>query len=198
MIFRDRLNSKRSGFTLLELLIVIAVIGILAAIGFVNLQKFIRVNRLKEAQFQVSVAVNQTRDLVRRYGQRYDFRMSETQLRYYPKKLDNSTPKKMVQDTSTTAPPSGTAKYANGIKINTTVGVKGIFSIAPATTNADNEPEAGFEIFGPTGFFPASTQCLVLQSGSDSQDPKVAIKILAVTGKIVQSGVFYDLSDSPC
>jgi prepilin-type N-terminal cleavage/methylation domain-containing protein len=80
MIFQERLNSKKAGFTLLELLIVIAVVGILATIGFVNLQSFIRVNRLKEAQFQISVAVNQTRDLVRRYGQRYSFRMSETQL----------------------------------------------------------------------------------------------------------------------
>jgi prepilin-type N-terminal cleavage/methylation domain-containing protein len=197
MIFRDR-RSKKSGFTLLELLVVIAVIGVLSAIGFYNLQKFIQINRLKEAQFQVSVAVTRTRDLVRRYGQRYSFRMSETQLRYYPQKLDGSTPRKMARDTSTTAPLSVTAKYANGIKINTTAGVKGIFSTTPADTNAASEPEYSFDIYGPTGFFPASTQCLVLQSGSGSQDPKVAIKILAVSGKIVQSGVFYDISNSPC
>jgi hypothetical protein len=104
----------------------------------------------------------------------------------------------MAKDSSSTAPPSANAKYANGIKINTTAGVKGIFKTTPADTNTDGEAEASFDIYGPTGFFSASTQCLVLQSGSGSQDPKVAIKILGVSGKIVQSGVFYDLSESPC
>jgi type IV pilus assembly protein PilA len=58
-----------SGFTLLELLIVIAMIGILAAVGFNAMAQFRARQHLRESQLQFSQTVERARALSRRYSQ---------------------------------------------------------------------------------------------------------------------------------
>jgi type IV pilus assembly protein PilA len=60
--------KRHSGFTLLELLVVIAMIGVLAAIGFNSLTQFRAGQRLREAQLEFSQTVERARALSRRYS----------------------------------------------------------------------------------------------------------------------------------
>jgi type IV pilus assembly protein PilA len=60
--------KRHSGFTLLELLIVIALIGVLAAVGFNAMTQFRAGQRLREAQLQFSQTVERARALSRRYS----------------------------------------------------------------------------------------------------------------------------------
>jgi type IV pilus assembly protein PilA len=68
-------SARRHGYTLLELLVVIAIIGIVAAIGFVNIQKSIRAQQLREVQVQFAQTIERARGLARRYGYTYEVRL---------------------------------------------------------------------------------------------------------------------------
>jgi type IV pilus assembly protein PilA len=60
--------KRNSGFTLLELLIVIAMIGVLAAIGFNAMSQFRASQRLRESQLQFSQTIERARTISRRYS----------------------------------------------------------------------------------------------------------------------------------
>jgi type IV pilus assembly protein PilA len=60
--------KRQPGFTLLELLIVIAMIGVLAAIGFNAMAQFRASQRLRETQLQFSQTVERARAVSRRYS----------------------------------------------------------------------------------------------------------------------------------
>jgi type IV pilus assembly protein PilA len=68
-------HKHQQGYTLLELLVVIAIIGIVAAVGFVNIQKSIRAQKLREVQVQFAQTVERARGLARRYGYTYEIRL---------------------------------------------------------------------------------------------------------------------------
>jgi prepilin-type N-terminal cleavage/methylation domain-containing protein len=76
--------QRRDGFTLLQMLVVIAIIGIVAAVGFVNIQKSIRAQKLREVQLQFAQTLERARGLARRYGYTYEIRL-------HPKKITAPT-----------------------------------------------------------------------------------------------------------
>ncbi len=60
---------KRAGFTLIEILVVLAVVGILLAIGFSALTRYIARTQFNDAQQVLVQALNRARDQSRRTSQ---------------------------------------------------------------------------------------------------------------------------------
>jgi type IV pilus assembly protein PilA len=75
-MIRPAIFKRRDGFTLLEMLVVIAIIGLLAAIGFNSLGTYRASLRVRDAQAQVTTAAERARSLARRYGQNYRLTVS--------------------------------------------------------------------------------------------------------------------------
>jgi prepilin-type N-terminal cleavage/methylation domain-containing protein len=64
----------KKGLTLTEVLVVVAIIGIISALGITTFQRQIEHNRLKEAQFQLVKILERARSFSKRYS--YNFQVS--------------------------------------------------------------------------------------------------------------------------
>lgn len=73
-------GSRRAGFTLLELVIVVAIMSILAAVGFVSLSGFRGKQNLKKTTDEVVAAIigTQKRSISQDAGKRWNMRFSNT------------------------------------------------------------------------------------------------------------------------
>jgi prepilin-type N-terminal cleavage/methylation domain-containing protein len=204
--------SAKNGFTLLEMLVVIAIIGIIAAIGFVNYNKTIKVQRLREAQGQFAQAIERARTLSRRYSQDYRLGISNKRYRIVPLTLVTTTSgtgvktSTITEDTASDAPPSFTAEFANGVVMGTGIAAASRFGVfnkynEPDSINSQGEGEFIFTISGPNGrIWLANAKCYVMQYDSTTTTPKTALTIAGVTGKVVSRGIFYNKTstDNPC
>jgi prepilin-type N-terminal cleavage/methylation domain-containing protein len=204
--------SAKNGFTLLEMLVVIAIIGIIAAIGFVNYNKTIKVQRLREAQGQFTQAIERARTLSRRYSQDYRLGISNKRYRIVPLTLVTTTSgtgvktSTITEDTASDAPPSFAAEFANGVVMGTGTALAsryGEFNRYDifASTNPQGEGELQLIVNGPNGrIWSANQTCFVMQYDSGTTTPKTALTIAGVTGKVVSRGIFYNKTstDNPC
>jgi prepilin-type N-terminal cleavage/methylation domain-containing protein len=201
----------KNGFTLLEMLIVIAIIGIIAAIGFVNYNKTIQVQRLREAQGQFTQAIERARTLSRRYSQDYRLGISNKRYRIVPLVLvvtttAGVTTSTITEDTASDAPPSITEEFANGVVMGTGTAASSRFGDLNkyndlVSTNPQAEQEDRITISGPNGrIWLANEKCYVMQFDSNTTTPKTAMTIVGVTGKVVSRGIFYNKTstDNPC
>ena len=68
-------KGYREGFTLLELLLVLAIIGILAALGFSNFMSAQREAQLQEATAQFATDLQRARSTAQRYNQNASVRL---------------------------------------------------------------------------------------------------------------------------
>jgi prepilin-type N-terminal cleavage/methylation domain-containing protein len=64
-------GPKLNGFTLLELLIVIGIIGVISALGFNTLATYRQTQRLNQSRSEVVVALERARQYTRRYNVTY-------------------------------------------------------------------------------------------------------------------------------
>jgi prepilin-type N-terminal cleavage/methylation domain-containing protein len=204
-------SKTKNGFTLLEMLIVIAIIGIIAAIGFVNYNKTIKVQRLREAQGQFTQAIERARTLSRRYSQDYRLAISNKRYRIVPLVLvvtttAGVTTSTITEDTASDAPPSITEEFANGVVMGTGTAAGSRFGDLNkyndlVSTNPQAEQEDRITISGPNGrIWLANEKCYVMQFDSNTTTPKTAMTIVGVTGKVVSRGIFYNKTstDNPC
>jgi prepilin-type N-terminal cleavage/methylation domain-containing protein len=76
------------GFSLVEMLIVLSVVGILTALGFSSLEGLRRSSELREVQFKVGGDFERARQFARRYGVRYLVEINETTGDYVIKPVD--------------------------------------------------------------------------------------------------------------
>ena len=176
----------QNGFTLLELLLVIAVIGVIAAVGFWALGSTRNAFRLREAQTQLTQTVDRARTLSRRFGRNYliEVRLPTTganpknySYRISPRRfvrdyVNGTTSYPEVPDTDSNKPPVFEIELPKGIGFgalanNTSVRIAGPFGrLADVSTNKF---------------------CFVLL---DSSTPiSAGVELLGVTGKVVSRGL---------
>jgi type IV pilus assembly protein PilA len=172
------------GYTLLELLVVIAIVGIVAAVGFVNIQKSIQAQKLREVQVQFAQTIERARGLARRYGYSYEIRL-------HPKKTTAPTrnfwfeaiPQQQsinyaLASTATANTTKTTPTDAPTLTYELPAGIK----IAYLVNNVDPGFD-GFTITGPFGRTDVGAKKYCF--GLDNDDLIAQVDVLGVTGKAV-------------
>jgi prepilin-type N-terminal cleavage/methylation domain-containing protein len=72
------MKPQQKGFSIIELLVVISVMGILLAIGSVSILELRDTSRARELQTQIAGDIERARQWARRYGVRYSIVMNPT------------------------------------------------------------------------------------------------------------------------
>jgi type IV pilus assembly protein PilA len=179
-----RSHPKSHGYTLLELLVVIAIIGIVAAVGFINIQKSIRAQKLREVQVQFAQTIERARGLARRYGYSYEIRLhppkttAPIQNYWFEAIPQQQTTDYSLASTSTVNTTKTTPTDAPTLTFDLPTGTR----IAYLANNVDPGFD-GFIITGPFGRTDASAKKYCF--GLDNDDLIAQVDVLGVTGKAV-------------
>jgi prepilin-type N-terminal cleavage/methylation domain-containing protein len=162
-------SSRNAGYTLLELLIVIAIIGILSAIGFNSFSVYRQTQRINQARSEVAVAIERVRQYTRRYNVTYSIKFNAD--------------KTYV---STTKDSSGAITQLAGPPVTVLPQISGsIPSDMSFTTNADGTGLNEIVYRAPFGRVDASKGCIGIALNAVGRNFGSEIHVVGVTGKVL-------------
>ncbi len=105
--------TKTRGFTMIEILIVIAVLGVLLSIGALVLGPMLRQQRLNEATRTLGETLRQVSDLALNNSQEYTLKSNSTTLSWYDEANTLRGTQALPYDlTITTVTPSGDIRFS--------------------------------------------------------------------------------------
>jgi prepilin-type N-terminal cleavage/methylation domain-containing protein len=162
----------KQGFSILEILISVSIIGVLAALGFSTFLGFRQTTEIQEAQTQFAQDLERVRQLARRYSVTYVMKTpSTTEYQAYALKADKTE--------DTTIPGLALKKLPNNA----------VFEIKPAV---GSEPQ----YVGPFGRLDsaATATCYSIKIAASGRFAE--IHLLGVTGRVTPRAV--RTTGSPC
>jgi prepilin-type N-terminal cleavage/methylation domain-containing protein len=151
------MKGARSGFTLLEMLVVIAILGILGALVANTMTGFRQTQRVREAQSQIVQAIERVRQHTRRYNIQYRITFDNTNRKYSAVARD-------IKGTELTDLPKIEGQLPQGI----------VYSSLPSTT---------IDFTGPFGRVDATSKCFEVQLEGTTKFGEIGI--YGVTGRPV-------------
>jgi prepilin-type N-terminal cleavage/methylation domain-containing protein len=165
-------STSQFGFSLIEMLIVLSILGIILAFAVPQILNSIKVSRLREAQTQLIRALEETRSAVRKYSytHRIDFNLTTNSYNIYA--VDSSGVK-----VTSSPPPEISEVLINDIKILE------IKSNIPGSTS--------FDFNAPLGRFSRANP-ISIRIGYSEDDYKTEVDIIGVTGLVVNRGIKKD------
>jgi type IV pilus assembly protein PilA len=171
MTRREPHKHRRAGFTLLELLIVLGILGILLAIGFNSFLEYRQVLRLNEARAQMTQVLNRTRQYTRRYNVTYAIKLkSDGTYDVTARKADNTVLTSLTGPPVTTLP-TISGKVSDGVSLN---------------FNTTNDEVVFRAPFGRTD---AAKDCVGISLQAMGRTFAAEIHILGVTGRVLPRAV---------
>jgi type IV pilus assembly protein PilA len=174
---RPRLR-RSAGLSLLEMLIVIAIIGIMAGIGLVNFQSFRRNLELREAQLQVATSIERARGLSRRYSFAFQFAAEKNasnkfQYSTTAQSFNRNYASKTETYTNVSDPAPSTVELPANITIS----------------NVSSTTPVSFRMFGPFGRMNSAARVTLCVRHASNPNLLARIDVLGVTGKVVARGI---------
>ncbi len=162
---KKRLNQ---GFTLLELLVVIFVLGVILAFGIGGILREQRVQQLRQVQTQLATDIERARSLARRYSYNYRGTLTIATGVYAFEPVN-------FAGAVVTGVPTVSGKLSASIKIMSTK--------PPATTSLV------FGYTGPFGRLSAGASNVSIQIGYGVGQLKTSVDLIGVTGQVIRRGI---------
>lgn len=151
----------RGGFTLLELLLVCAIIGILGGVGILNLRNAIDQSRLRDGASQFAASLQRARSSAQRYNRDSVLTLvgTSTTATSYTLRVNGQTAQQAV-----------TYRLPQGVQIT-----------SPSTATKTITYTA------PFGEVTAAASVAQYTVGLSGKDNKLYVKLIGLTGKVYQS-----------
>jgi prepilin-type N-terminal cleavage/methylation domain-containing protein len=160
----------KQGFTLLEMLVVIAVVGVVATLGVTTFLGFRQTTEIQQAQSQLAQDLERVRQLARRYSVTYRFETpSTTSYQAYALKADGTKDSTVPELALRVLPNSATFSYT---------------------------PSANAKYTGPFGRVNTTTSALCYAVRIASSGKFAEITLLGVTGRVTPRPI--RTTGSPC
>ena len=134
----------QKGFTLLELLIVCAIIAILSAVGVITFRNAIERARVNEAAVQVSADLQRARSASQRFNRSSTFQITAANLKAYKLTVND-------QETTKTLPAGAQFDAAKTVNYSAPFGEVGGAAITTLKVQSASGAERSVKILGVTG-----------------------------------------------